>query len=65
MSSFFPSRCPYSIDAFKIETLIQDIQNEFDAVLDSGEFHKFKDILGETEIFNKYTVLFKKYAPNL
>ncbi len=49
MSSFFPSRCPYSIDAFKIETLIQDIQNEFDAVLDSGEFHKFKDILGETE----------------
>jgi hypothetical protein len=49
MSSFFPSRCPYSIDAFKIETLIQDIQNEFDAVLDSGEFHKFKDILGEIE----------------
>ena len=49
MSSFLPSRCPYSIDAFKIETLIQDIQNEFDAVLDSGEFHKFKDILGEIE----------------
>jgi hypothetical protein len=44
---FLFSRCPYSLASAKIELLIQDIQNEFDTVLDSGEFHKFKDILGE------------------
>jgi hypothetical protein len=48
---FIQYRCPYCLDSNKIEILIQDIQNEFDAILDSGEFYKFKDILGKTIIF--------------
>ena len=51
MSSFHLIRCPYSLPAAKIDILIQDIQREFDDILEDGEFHKFKDILGVFTVF--------------